>query len=294
MNSDGHLCYLCSEIFEESGELQEHLLDEHEIKREAELDIDITDSIQSDLDEEVELYDPLPLLEDDDIEDEFLLDLTTKKYYPEDSASKTSQSKPASNPIQIHYNQIIRGQSQFNNNNVPKRMRRRKRKEQTEQWFQCDQCLFKTKTKSVLKNHQLTHTFDCIYCPFKTVIPDALTAHIKGVHFGYGTHETHQLQQHPQQDTLEHQQQSQQQLETEAQAGTDILEVVSGSKFLLLDYKDQTAVSQRENLQIDSSRFSYLNTPRQSVIINQEDSKLTQRAYNFLQSTLCSENPKTF
>lgn len=288
MNSDGHLCYLCSEIFEESGELQDHLLGEHEIQREAELDIDITDSIQSDLDEEVELYDPLPLLEDDDIEDEFLLDITTKNYYHEDSTLKTSQSKPASNPIQIHYNHIIHGQSQSNNNNAPKRMRGRRRKEQTEQWFQCDQCLFKTKTKSILKTHQLTHTFDCVYCPFKTVIPDALTAHIKGVHFGYGTH---QLQQHPQQDTLEHQQQ---QLETEAQVGTDILEVVPGNKFFLLDSKDQTAVSQRENVQKDDSRFSYLNTPRQNVIVNHEDSKLTQRAYNFLQSKLFSENPKIF
>ena len=291
MNSDGHLCYLCSEIFEESVELQDHLLDEHEIKREVELEIDITDSIQSDLDEEIELYDPLPLLEDDDIEDEFLLDITTKKYYHDDSTSKISQSKPASNPIQIHYNQIIQGQSQCNNNNVPKRMRGRKRKAQTQQWFECDQCLFKTKTKSVLSTHQLTHTFDCIYCPFKTVIPDALTAHIKGVHFGYVTH---QLQQHPQQDTLEHQQQSQQQLETEAQVGTDILEVVSGNKFLLLDSKDQTTVSQRDNVQIDEPRFSYLISPRQSVIVKHEDSKLTQGAYNFLQSTLCPENPKIF
>ena len=118
MDTDGHLCYLCSEIFDEERELQEHLLDDHDIKWEAESDIDITDSIQRDLDEEVELYDPLPLIGDDDIEDEFLLDVTTKH----GSTLKTSSTKPASNPIQVHYNQIIQGQSQANNNNDQKKI----------------------------------------------------------------------------------------------------------------------------------------------------------------------------
>ena len=70
MASDGHLCDLCSEIFDEPGQLQDHLLADHDIKREAELDIDTTECIQSDPNEEVELYDPLPVMEDDDIEDE--------------------------------------------------------------------------------------------------------------------------------------------------------------------------------------------------------------------------------
>ena len=278
MDTDGHLCYLCSEIFDEERELQEHLLDDHDIKWEAESDIDITDSIQRDLDEEVELYDPLPLIEDDDIEDEFLLDVTTKQDL------KISAPKPASNPIQVHYNQIIQGQSQDNNND-PKKMRRRKQR--ADQWYQCDKCLFKTKIKSVLKNHQLTHTFDCVFCPFKTVIPDALTAHIKGVHFGeprvLGSW-IHQPEQQPQHSFLEDQQPLQQQLEV----GSGILQVESENNFLLLDVQNQPAVSQRENVQINDTRFSYLNTPRQSVISNSQDSKLTQRAYTFLQSTLCS------
>ena len=63
MASDGHLCDLCSEIFDEPSQLQEHLLAEHDIKQEAEQD---TECIQSD--EEIELYDPLPVMEDDDIE----------------------------------------------------------------------------------------------------------------------------------------------------------------------------------------------------------------------------------
>ena len=287
MDTDGHLCYLCSEIFDEERELQEHLLDDHNIKWEAESDTDITDSIQRDLDEEVELYDPLPLIEDDDIEDEFLLDVTTKN----GSTLKTSSPKPVSNPIQVHYNQIIQGQSQANSNNDPKKMRRRKQR--TEQWYQCDKCLFKTKIKSVLKNHQLTHTFDCVFCPFKTVIPDALTAHIKGVHFGeprvLGSW-IQQPQQQPQQSFLEHQQPLQQPLEV----GSDILQAESGYNFLLLDVENQTAVSQSENVQIiNDTRFSYLNTPRQSVISNSQDSKLTQRAHTFLQSTVCSTTALT-
>ena len=158
----------------------------------------------------------------------------------------------------------------------------KRRKQRTEKWYQCDKCLFKTKIKSVLKNHQLTHTFDCVFCPFKTVIPDALTAHIKGVHFGEPrVHSSwiDQPQQQPQHSFLEH-------LQQQLEVGSDILQVESENNFLLLDVKN--AVSQRVNVQINDTRFSYLNTPRQSVISNSQDSKLTQRAYTFLQSTLCS------
>ena len=133
--------------------------------------------------EEVELYDPFPVMEDDDIEDEFLLDVTSLEGRRA-ASSLLKHSKPVSNPIQVHYNQIIEGQSQ-------KRVMVRK---QRTEWYQCDQCSFKTKTKGVLKNHKLTHTFDCVLCPFKTVIPDALIIHIKRVHCGE-PHVIHQPQQ---------------------------------------------------------------------------------------------------
>ena len=110
MASDGPLCDLCSEIFDEPGQLQDHLLADHDIKREAELDIDTTECIQSDPNEEVELYDPLPVMEDDDIEDEFILDVTSLEGRRA-ASSLLKASKPVSNPIQVHYNQIIEGQS---------------------------------------------------------------------------------------------------------------------------------------------------------------------------------------
>ena len=277
MASDGHLCDLCSEIFDEPGQLQDHLLADHDIKREAELDIDTTECIQSDPNEEVEFYDPLPVMEDDDIEDEFILDVTSLEGRRA-ASSLLKASKPVSNPIQVHYNQIIEGQSQ---------KRGMVRKQRTE-WYQCDQCGFKTKTKGVLKTHKLTHTFDCVLCPFKTVIPDALIIHIKRVHCGEPqkpVHVIHQRQQHQHlQYSLEPQQHTQQ-LEHQAELGGDVQEVKSVNQFLLLDSMNQTDVSQRE----DNSRFSYLNTPRKSVIINFQDSELIQNAYTFLQSTLDSD-----
>ena len=265
MESDGHLCYLCSEIFEQPDELQEHLMDEHEINGDAELDIDTTDNFQSDGDDEVELYDPLPAMADDDIVDEFLLDITTEK---KSHMAETSTFKAAYNPIQVHYNQIIQGQRQPQVDNNSASGIRKRRQQLAEEFYQCDQCLFKTKTKSVLKSHKLTHSFDCIFCPFKTVIPDALTAHIKRVHFG--------------DPRAEHQQCSQEQLEAEAAVGRDIPHVKSENGFVLLDSKNHTDISLCENMQVDASRFSYLNVPRQSVIMKYQDSNLIQRAHSFL------------
>ena len=277
MASDGHLCYLCSEIFDEPSQLQEHLLADHDIQREEEEDIEC---IQSD--EEIELYDPLPVMEDDDIEDEFLLDVTSLEVRR--AASYTN--KPVSNPIQVHYKQIIQGQSQVNSeeSNKSKRVVRKQRTE----WYQCDQCDFKTKTKGVLKTHKLTHTFDCVLCPFKTVIPDALQIHINRVHCGEPQKTVHVIHQPQQQQHLPYSFEPRT-LENEAELREDEKEANSVNQFILLDSNIQTDVSQRENLQVHDSGFSYLNTARKSVIINLQDSELIQNAYTFLQSKLDSD-----
>ena len=278
MASDGHLCDLCSEIFDEPSQLQEHLLADHDIQQEAEED---TECIQSD--EEIELYDPLPVMEDDDIEDEFLLDVTSV----EGRRAASYTTKPVSNPIQVHYKQIIQGQSQVNSeeSNKSKRVVRKQRTE----WYQCDQCDFKTKTKGVLKTHKLTHTFDCVLCPFKTVIPDALQIHINRVHCGEPQKPVHVNHLLPQQQQHLLYSLEPQTLENEAELREDEKEARSVNQFILLDSKIQTDVSQRENLQVHDSRFSYLNTARNSVIINLKDSDLIQNAYTFLQSKLDSD-----
>ena len=291
MDSDGHLCYLCSEIFDESEELQEHLLEEHDIKREEEQDIDITD-ILSDLEEEkeeVELYDPPPVMADDDMEDEFLHDTKTKRIDKQKKeAPPTSNllpfcSNPISDPIQVHYNQIIKGKSSSNKNR-PKR--KNQKKQLAEQWYQCEQCSFKTNAKHVLKTHKLTHTLDCIFCPFKTVIPNALTDHIRGVHYGkpgYGRYFLQRQEQPPQ-----HQQHSQQQNQSEDRR--NVLDIMTGKRFFMV----RPSGSSDENLQSDDTRFSYLKAPRQSVIINLQDSQLTQDAYTFLlgQSNILNHKTK--
>ena len=47
----------------------------------------------------------------------------------------------------------------------------------------CEFCSYTTKIKSCMNSHRLTHTLDCPFCPFKTIIADRLSDHMANKHF---------------------------------------------------------------------------------------------------------------
>ena len=59
----------------------------------------------------------------------------------------------------------------------------------------CEFCSYTTKIKSCMNSHRLTHTLDCPFCPFKTIIADRLTDHMANKHFNKNNQ--HQLPRRP-------------------------------------------------------------------------------------------------
>ena len=47
----------------------------------------------------------------------------------------------------------------------------------------CEFCSYTTKIKSCMNSHRLTHTLDCPFCPFRTIITDRLSDHVANKHF---------------------------------------------------------------------------------------------------------------
>ena len=55
-----------------------------------------------------------------------------------------------------------------------------------EREFNCDKCSFSTPFKHSLKTHMLTHTYDCVSCPFKAVNKKLLLQHMQTNHSDHG------------------------------------------------------------------------------------------------------------
>ena len=188
MHSEGYLCHLCSEIFAAPSELYQHARADHGLGESA-LDFPVSDeegeSGSGDLSAACAIVD----------NEEF-------EARDSDTSNDLSQFRTEKdiNVTLLNGNEKLYEQKfdPLNNNNPqnmkkptnPTNISKKKRGRPSELiidpldplTYLCQHCDFKTKIKSCIRAHRLTHTMDCPFCLFKTVRKNYLTEHIKAEH----------------------------------------------------------------------------------------------------------------
>lgn len=189
MHSEGYLCHLCSEIFAAPSELHQHARDDHGLGEYSASDFPVSD--EDGEPESGDLSAACVIVDDDEFE---ARESDTSNDLPQFRTAKdTNQTMPDGN--EKLYEQKL---DPLNNNNPtnmkkptnPINISKKKRGRPSELiidpldplTYLCQHCDFKTKIKSCIRAHRLTHTMDCPFCYFKTVRKNYLTEHIKAEH----------------------------------------------------------------------------------------------------------------
>ena len=154
----------------------------------------------------------------------------------------------------------------------------RVRRKAPKKLFFCDKCDYETDVKNCLKNHKLTHTYDCPYCHFKTVRPRILTEHMKTVHAVVLEDTTEEVElTDPVAEIIQF-------LDTN---GNDQKMQWGHDHFILGDIETSAVVVADQPLEAEPNLdFSYIeNLSRPKLITrNDNDVMMMSRAYNYLAS----------
>jgi len=175
MNSEAYLCDICSEIYGHEEELSAHMLEDHNVQYLPLLEnpIAVTDDNEAgelivpdiqDLNSMMEVTDeidfrPFTSTGDPIPSAEFCLDVPVELAAEQPEEPKLAPSTSGGKK------KTLRG------------------KKGGGEMHTCEFCSYTTQTKSCMTSHRLTHTLDCPFCQYKTIIPHRLTAHLRNKHF---------------------------------------------------------------------------------------------------------------
>ena len=193
MSSEAYLCELCSEIYRHEEELTAHMLEDHhgvflpvaETEKKDVEPIIIEDNEKeetalSDLPGDVDLnammmvtdeidFSPFTSTGDPIPSAEFCFNvpvvLDVLNQQPSAPPSPSVPPSPSPSPAR---------QDNKKRTGRPRKPRA---------ILTCEFCSYTTPIKSCMSSHRLTHTLDCPFCQFKTIIPERLTDHLQHKHF---------------------------------------------------------------------------------------------------------------
>ena len=199
-SDDGYLCDLCSEIYRYSADLIDHMNEDHHEENFVIFENSGSDNNNcfwdpsfdhDDKYNDDECEDDLPDIpfynDNNEKDPDYVPDLEESNFRHFRAKKPRQLDKTLIDREKLSIKEIVERNSillkPFPEIDNQANIKKRGRKPHPPRLFFCENCDYKTKNKSCMKSHLLTHTLDCPFCHFKTIRKDNyLSQHIKNEH----------------------------------------------------------------------------------------------------------------